>query len=132
MIDSSTAILLAGLMSGLMAMVLFALRRTYPPSIHGLGTWSVGLLGVTLGTLLAFNRDWLPGLSAISMARVLLLASLYLIYWGTLQFVGLRPRLKVWIPVLLTGTLLQVLFTHGYPSFHARLMVATSLAAVCS
>lgn len=129
MIDLNTVILLAGLMSGLMAMVLLVLRRTYPPTIRGLGTWTVGLVGVTLGTLLAFNRDWLPAMAVISLARVLLLASLYLIYLGTLQFVGLRPRLKVWIPVLLTGALLQVLFTHGFPSFHARLIVATSLAS---
>jgi diguanylate cyclase (GGDEF)-like protein len=128
MFDPRTAILLAGLMAGLMSMVLFALRRTYPPSIHGLGTWAVGLLGITLGTLLAVSQDWLPAMLIVSVARVMLLSSLYLIYLGTLRFVGQRPKLTFWIPVLITGALLQVFFTHGYPSYHARMIVANSLA----
>lgn len=129
MIDPRTAILLAGLMSGLMAMVLYALRRTYPASVRGLGTWSVGLAGITVGTLLAFGHEWLPAMLAISMARVVLLSSLYLIYLGTLRFVGQRPSLKVWIPLLIVGATLQVFFTHFYPSYHARLIVATTLAS---
>jgi diguanylate cyclase (GGDEF)-like protein len=130
MFDPRTAILLAGLMSGLMSLVIFSLRRTYPLSIRGLGAWTTGLIGITLGTLLALSHNWLPAMLIVAAARVLLLGSLFLIYVGTLRFVGQRPNLRVWIPVLLVGATLQILFTHAYPSYHARLIVATSLASI--
>ena len=127
MLDPRTAILLAGLMSGLMSMVLYSLRRSYPPTVRGLGLWALGLLGIAVGTLLAVRHDGPPEMLTVSVARVLLPCSLFLIYSGTLRFVGQRPQLKVWIPVLIAGALLQVFFTHIAPSFHARLIVANLL-----
>lgn len=130
MLDPRTAIFLAGLMAGLMSLLLFALRRTYPSTVRGLSEWSLGLLGMALGTLLASSQGPQPAMAIVSVARVLLLVSMFLIYWGTLRFVGQRPQLSAWIPVLLAGVLLHVLFTLKYPNFHARLIVATSLASI--
>ncbi|WP_210546027.1 GGDEF domain-containing protein [Rhodoferax sp. PAMC 29310] len=129
MIDPRTVLFLASMLGGLMAVVLFVLRRTHPARIDGLGTWSLGLLGIAVGTMLAFCRPWLPEMLTVSVARVLLLGSLFAIYLGTLRFIGLKPNLRVWVPVILMGVMLQVVFTHVHPSFHARLIVATSLAA---
>lgn len=128
MFDARTAILLAGLMSGLMSMVLLSLRRSYPPSARGLGLWAIGLLGISLGTLLTASRDGPPSMLIVSVARVLLLSSLFMIYLGTVRFVGQRSSLKIWIPVLIAGASLQIVFTHAYPSFHARLIVANAFS----
>ncbi|MFZ2217229.1 MAG: GGDEF domain-containing protein [Rhodoferax sp.] len=130
MLDPRTAIFLAGLMAGLMSLLLFALRRTYPSTVRGLSEWSLGLLGMALGTLLASSQGPQPAMAIVSVARVLLLVSMFLIYLGTLRFVGQRPQLGAWIPLLLAGVLLHVLFTLKYPNFHARLIVATLLASV--
>lgn len=111
-------------------MVLFSLARTYPPTVRGLHLWATGLLGVAVGTLMAATRDGLPAMGVISTARVVLLGSLFLIYVGTLRFLGQHPRLRVWIPVLITGALLQVFFTYFYPTYHARLFIANTLASI--
>jgi diguanylate cyclase (GGDEF)-like protein len=128
MFDPLTVILLAGLMSGVLAIVLFELRRTYLNTIHGLGTWTVGLLGVTLGAILVFGRTWLPEMLMVSLARIVLAGSLYLIYLGTQRFLGVTPNIKGWILVLFCVAVVQTVVTHVYPSYHARLVVATSLA----
>ena len=128
MLDPRTAIVLAALMSGLMSMVLFSLRRTYPPSVRGLGWWAMGLLGIALGASLAASQDRLPAMLIVAMARLTLLASLFLIYGGTRHFFGQHIHLKIWMPVLLTGAVLQVVFTHAYPSYHARLLVANMVS----
>ncbi len=112
-----------------MSLVLFGLRQSYPTSIRGLREWALGLLGISLGTILASIQNGLPSMAIVSIARVLLLASLFLIYVGTLRFVGQQPRLRVWVPVLLLGVALHLLFTLVTPNFHGRLVVATALAS---
>jgi hypothetical protein len=49
--DPKTVILLTGVMSGLMSFVLYGLKRSYPPSIRGLGEWSTSLLVSSKGML---------------------------------------------------------------------------------
>ena len=128
MFDPRTAILLAGLMSGLMSLVVFSLRRTYPPSVRGLGWWAMGLLGIFFGTLLAAHQDGMPTMLTVAVARLTLLTSLFLIYGGTRHFFGQRIHFKRWMPVLLTAAVLQVVFTHAYPSYHGRLLVANMVS----
>ena len=48
-IDPRTVVLLAGVMSGFMAVILYALKRSYPPAIKGLGEWAVALGLVAVG-----------------------------------------------------------------------------------
>lgn len=129
MFDPRTAILLAGLMSGMMSMVLLSLRHTYPPSVRGLGLWAIGLLGIAMGTLLAASRDGPPSMLIVSVARVLLLSSLFMMYLGTVRFVGQHSPFKIWIPVLIAGATLQIFFTHVDPNFHARLIIANAFSS---
>ena len=46
-IDPRTIVLLTGIMGGLMSIVLYFLRRNYPPSVKGLGDWSLAWEGET-------------------------------------------------------------------------------------
>lgn len=51
-IDPRTVILLAGIMGGMMSVVLLFMRRNYPDSIRGLGDWSAAAALIFLSTLL--------------------------------------------------------------------------------
>lgn len=114
-------------MSGVMSLVLYALRRSYPASVKGLGEWSAALLLVFIGSALATAHGRLPDVISVTIARFLLGLGLYLAYVGTQHFFGVRPRLAPWLAVITGVTLVQVWFTHVEPSYHARLVLANVL-----
>lgn len=129
-IDPRTVILLASVMSGLMSLVLYSLKRNYPASIKGLGTWSVALLLIFVGAALATGNGKLPQLLSISLPRLLIACGLYLSYVGSQRFFGVQPRLKQWIALLAVMTGLQLWFTFVAPSYHVRLVMANLLAGL--
>jgi diguanylate cyclase (GGDEF)-like protein len=127
-IDPRTVILLAGVQSGLMALVLYALKRNYPASIKGIGEWSAALLLVFFGSVLATGHGTLHELISISLARFLIASGLYLTYVGTQRFFGVTPRVWPWMTVITGVTLAQMWFTFVEPSYHVRLALANVLA----
>lgn len=71
-IDPRTAIVLISAMSALMALVLWALKRSYPPSIQGLGQWAQALLIIVVGGILAASRGQLPEILTTAVPNFLL------------------------------------------------------------
>ena len=128
-IDPRTVILLSGVMSGLMSLVLYSLKRNYPASIKGLGEWSAALLLVLVGTVLAGVTGQLPIFFTVFMARVMLALGLYLTYVGTQRFFGVTPRLRPWLLVITVLMLAQLWFTFVEPNFHVRLALSNALGA---
>jgi hypothetical protein len=132
LIDPRTVILLSGVMSGMMSLVLYALRRNYPASINGLGEWAAALLILFFGGMLVGLRGELPDFIAISVSSFLLWSGLYLAYVGTQRFLGMTPRMAAWM-ILIAGVLLvQVWFTLIEPNYHMRLVLTTVLTACLS
>lgn len=127
-IDPRTVILLAGVMSGLMSLVLYALKRSYPASIRGLGEWSAALLLVFVGTALAAGHGKLPDVVSISIGRLLLVSGLYLTYVGSQRFFGVTPRVLPWMALITAVTLVQMWFTFVEPSYRVRLASANVLS----
>ncbi len=115
-------------MSGLMSLVLYALKRSYPASIKGLGEWSAALLMVFLGAALAIGHGKLPDVVSISIARLLVGAGLYLAYVGTQRFFGVTPRLVPWMALIGGVLLIQLWFTFVAPNYHMRLIFSNVLA----
>lgn len=77
LIDPRTAIVLISAMSAMMALVLYALKRSYPPSIHGLGHWSQALLVIVGGGILAASRGKLPEVLTTAVPNFLLSWGVY-------------------------------------------------------
>lgn len=127
LIDPRTAVLMGGLMSGLMALVLYALKRNYPASIKGLGTWSAALALVFVGGLLGSARDALPDSISVALARTLLAFGVYGLYLGTQQFFDRAVRPRPWLAVLVVFGLLQLWFTVVTPILAMRLGLANGL-----
>ena len=129
-IDPRTVVLLASVMSGLMALVLYSLKRNYPASIKGLGTWSAALLLFFVGAALGTGNGKLPPLLCISLPRLLIACGLYLSYLGSQRFFGVQPRIKSWLALIAVMTGLQLWFTFVAPSYHVRLVMANLLAGL--
>jgi diguanylate cyclase (GGDEF)-like protein len=127
-IDPRTVILLAGVMSGFMAMIVYALKRSYPPAIQGLGEWAVALALVSLGGALGFGAGHWPNLVSINLPRLLFPSGLFLTYVGMQRFFGLTPRFRPWVALIAGVVLAQMWFTFVDPSFPVRMFLANCLA----
>ncbi len=129
LIDLRTVILLAGVMSGLMSLVLYSLKRSYPASIKGLGIWSAALLVLFISGLLFAGRGKLPDHLSVTTANVLLWSGVYLIYVGTQRFFGVTPRVRPWIALIAAVWLVSFWFTYIEPGYRVRLIVSNLLMA---
>ena len=112
-----------------MAVILFALKRSYPPTIKGLGGWSVALALVSVACVLASFLGQAPNFIAISIPRLLLPTGLFLTYAGTQRFFGVTPRYWPWLVLIGIVVLVQMWFTFVEPSFMVRLVLSNALAA---
>lgn len=130
LIDPKTVTLLTGVMSGLMAAVLYALKLNYPPSIQGLGRWSLGLLVLFIGGMLVSLRGVLPDLLTISTATLLLWLGIYICYTGTQLFFGVLPRMRNWLLLIGAVMPLQLWFTLETPDYQMRLVMTTCMTAL--
>lgn len=128
LIDLRTVILLGGIMSGVMSLVLYALKRSYPRSVEGVGEWSAALALVFVGTALAAANGWLPDVISINLGRFLISTGLYLAYMGTQHFFGHTSRPVPWMTLITGVTAVQAWFTYVDPSYHVRLVLANMLA----
>lgn len=121
LIDIRTAIVLTGLLSGLMSLVLYALKRSYPPSVRGLGEWSAALLVVFVGGLLAAGRGKLPEFFSSAAPNFLLCAGVYLLYFGSQRFFGVSVHPWRWLGLITGVVLVTMWFTWITPHYVVRL-----------
>ena len=131
-IDPRTVLMLSGLMGGLMSLVMFALKRNYPPSIKGLGEWSAALFILFVGGLLVAGRGKLPDFVAISVSSYLLWFGLYWAYVGTQRFLGVASHVRQWVILITAVSAVQVWFTLVDPNYHSRLVLTTIMSATLS
>ncbi|MBD9391012.1 diguanylate cyclase [Acidovorax sp. ACV01] len=129
-LDPRTAIVLISAMSALMALVLWALKRSYPPSIQGPGRWAQALLIIVVGGVLAASRGQLPEILTTAVPNFLLSWGVYGLYAGTQRFHGVRPATWRWLGTIAAVVLGTMWFTWGDPNYAARLRLITALMAV--
>lgn len=107
-LDPRSIILLAGIMSMLMSVVLYFLRRNYPPSIGGLAEWAAAPALIFVSTLLLGARGMIPDFLSVVVGNVILLVGLALLYFGSQRFFGLPPSLRLWGVVILAAAAVLV------------------------
>lgn len=129
LLDPRTVILLTGLMSALMSLVLFFLRRNYPHSIRGLGEWAAGPFLLFVSSLLAGLRTLLPDVVSIVVANFLLFAGLVLFYLGSQRFHGVPPNYRLGAAIVSLAVAVAVWFGLVRPDYHTRLLLFTPLLA---
>jgi diguanylate cyclase (GGDEF)-like protein len=124
-LDPRSVIMLAGLMGVMMALVMFFMRRSYPPSIRGLSDWARGPLVAFVSTLLFAARGFFPDFLTIVVANVVLFQACILYYSGSQKFLQGHSDTRGW--TLLNGVigLSMFWFSSVKPDFEARLLIVT-------
>ncbi len=128
-IDPRTVVLLAGVMSGFMAIILFSLKRSYPPAIKGLAEWGTACVMAAISSVLAFGLGYFPTVVAITIPRLLFPMAFLLTYVGAQRFFGVVPRVGPWLALIAVVMLAQMWFTFVDSNFAVRLTLSNSLAA---
>lgn len=133
-VDPRTIVLISGIMGGLMAIVISFLRRSYPPSVKGLGDWATGTYLLFFGGLAAASRGKSPELLSITLANFLIFSGLFFQYVGSQRFFERTPRVLLGMLIITGLTLVSGYFTVVEPSYRPRLMiyvlVVTSLSTM--
>ncbi|WP_394787524.1 GGDEF domain-containing protein [Rhodoferax sp.] len=128
-IDPRSIVLLAGVMGLLMSLVLFVLRRNYPPSIQGLSEWAAGPFLCFISTLLFGARGFIPDFMSAVIGNLFLLSGSALFFIGSQRFLGQPPSLRLWGGVILASAPVFAWFVLLHPNYIARLVVFTCLMA---
>ena len=106
-----------------MAVVLAFLRRSYPPTVKGLGDWAGATALLFFGGLAAASRGLAPDLVAITLANLLIFCGIYFQYVGSQRFFGETPRVARGLWIILALTLVSAWYTVVEPHYRPRLMV---------
>lgn len=121
--DTRTVFLLCGIMGGMMSLILFSLKRSYPPSIKGLGDWAGGLFLMFLAGATTAGRGIFPDFLAVSLANLFFFLGLYWTLYGTEQFLGRRSNPAPWLLFILAVCGIHVWFTFGHSSLIGRIVI---------
>ena len=125
-LDPRSIVVLAGLISLMMALVLFFMRRSYPVAIGGLREWTAAPFFFFGSSVFFGLRGAIPDVLSIVLANMLLYTGTVLSYMGSRRFFGKPPRVLPW--AALGGLLLITLvwWSHFTPSFTQRLLFANA------
>lgn len=124
-LDPRSLIFVAGLLGLLCSVILFMMRRSFPPTIGGLVYWSRGLLGMVIASILFGLTGVIPTFFSVIIANVMLVGGIMSFYMGFRHFVGIPPQHRLMIVVLslLAGYLAW--FTYIDNSYFARALLVT-------
>ena len=122
-VDPRTIVLISGIMGGLMAVVLAFLRRSYPPTVKGLGDWAFATALLFLGGVAAASRGKSHELVAITLANALIFCGIYLQYVGSQRFFGEQPKVARGLWIILALTLVSAWYTVVEPNYRPRLTI---------
>lgn len=131
-LDVRSIILLAGVMSLLMGVVLFFLRRNYPPSIKGLTEWAAAPPVLFVSTLTFAARGAIPVFFSIMVANLLLFAGTSLFYFGSQRFFGFKPSVRFWSSLSLLTLIPLAWFTLAEPHHGVRVAIIAAFMAALS
>lgn len=124
-LDPRTLIFVSGLLGLLCALILFMLRRSFPPTIGGLAYWSAGLLGMVGASVLFALTGHIPALFSVVLANALLVAGIMSFYAGFLQFAGRPTRVCLLAGVLAVLTCYVAWFTYVDDYYPLRALAVT-------
>lgn len=129
-IDPRTVILLAGVMGGLMSVVLFFMRRAYPKTILGLGEWASAAGLIFISTLLLGTRGAIPDLFSVIGGNLVLLIGLALFHTGSQRFLGLKPWTRAWAGMIVISLPPMTWYTLVEPHYGIRVLTMSLLMFV--
>jgi diguanylate cyclase (GGDEF)-like protein len=126
-LDPRSLIVVAGLLGLLCSVILFILRRSFPPTIGGLVYWSRGLFCLVGASALFGMTGHLPYFLSVLVANLLLVAGIGLLHAGFRHFAGLPVYDRLLAAGLAVIALHVGWFTYVDDLYRARAMLVTSI-----
>lgn len=92
--DLRTVLLMASVMPGLMALVIFSIGRTFPKNIRGVAQWAQGSLVFSAATFLMALRDTLPDWLSVICGNICIVGGIGLWLIGSQRYFGRVPFVR--------------------------------------
>ncbi|HEY0843942.1 MAG TPA: diguanylate cyclase [Noviherbaspirillum sp.] len=124
-LDPRSLIFVAGLLGLLCSVILFMLRRSFPPTIGGLVYWSRGLFGMVVASVLFGLTDVVPAFFSVVLANAMLVGGIMSFYMGFRHFAGLPTHHRLMGVVLALLVAYVTWFTYVQDSYPARALLVT-------
>ena len=124
-LDPRSLIFVAGLLGLLCLVILFMMRRSFPPTIGGLVQWSRGLFGMVLASALFGLTGVIPEIFSVIVANTMLVAGNMSFYAGFRHFAGLPARDRLMAAVLVLLTSYIAWYTYIDNNYPARAIAIT-------
>lgn len=103
--DLRTVLLMASVMPGLMALVMFAIGRSFPRNILGVAQWAYGSLVFSAAALLMALRDALPDWLSVIGGNICMVGSIGLWLIGSQRYLGRVPFIRFVLAMVLLDAL---------------------------
>ena len=130
--DPKTIMIISGALGAVMSIVLYLLKRSYPPSIRGVELWAASLAMSFLAGALFSTIGKLPAPLSTTLPSWLTFFGPYIGMVGTQRFFGARPQHLPWLVFIITAASTSIWFTYMQPNYGVRLQLSTSVVAtVC-
>lgn len=128
--DLRTVVAIAGVMGCLMSIILYALKRTYPKSIKGLGEWAVfPTLSFLASVLYGMQGTW-HHLLSMALPNLLLVIAILTYIRGTCKHFE-EDSIGRWVYPITLGTLAFSLWTSGKDDYYVyRLAFISGMTAL--
>ncbi len=132
-VDPRTVLLMAATLGALMSVVLYLLRRSYPPTIRGVELWALSLAMTFVAGGLFATTGRLPNFISTTVPSLMVMFSPYIALVGTQRFFGVPSRYLPWIVLILLAACGSAWFTYVEPDYGARLQISNFVVAtVCT
>lgn len=124
-LDPRSLIFVSGLLGLLCSVILFMLRRSFPPTIGGLLFWSRGLLAMVGASILFGLTGLIPPFFSVVVANGMLVGGIMSFYAGFRDFAGLPVHRPVLLALLALVIAYVSWFTYVEDNYPARAMLVT-------
>lgn len=124
-LDPRSLVFVASLLGLMCSVILFMLRRSFPPTIGGLVHWSRGLFGMVIASTLFGLTGLVPVFFSVILGNAMLVAGIMSFYAGFRHFAGMPPQTRLLLVVLALLTSYVAWFTYVDNRYQARALLVT-------
>jgi diguanylate cyclase (GGDEF)-like protein len=130
--DPKTIMLISGALGAVMSVVLYLLKRSYPPSVRGVELWAVSLAMSFMAGALFSTIGKLPTPLSTTLPSLMTFFGPYVGMVGTRRFFEVKQHHLPWVVLILAAVGTSIWFTYAQPDYGIRLQLSTAVVAtVC-